>query len=216
MPSYRPLTLRVLDQIGPPDENGCWPWIGSKCRGYGQVRMPKSRKMARVIRLVLEGAIGELSPGVMACHSCDNPACVNPEHLFPGTGQDNMRDCVQKNRICRSGAPGDRKTTVSQREEIRRRYASGEPQDYLAVMFGVTQTRISQIVNGGRDRRRYRKYHSAETIEAIRNAYSRGAKQSRLARKFCLGQSTISRIVRGESGQHIINSERLSAAEGSE
>lgn len=120
-----------------------------------------------------------------------------------------MQDCASKGRAYKPQPDTvTGKLSVAQRKEIRAIAAREHvPQADLAARFGVSQTRISQIVNG--KPRRYKKYHSAEVVFRIRKLYAEGIKQADLAERFELGQSTISRIVRGESG----NSERQSAAE---
>ena len=77
-------------------ENGCWLWIGSKWRtGYGYVRVGgKHTSTHRYFYMLYKGDIGDK----MVLHTCDIPACVNPDHLFLGTQTDNMRDCAAKGR----------------------------------------------------------------------------------------------------------------------
>ena len=82
---------RVDRSAGP---GACWPWTGPRhSAGYGLFR----RQYAH--RLALESALGRpLGSGMEACHSCDNPPCCNPAHLFEGTHQDNVRDMAAKGR----------------------------------------------------------------------------------------------------------------------
>lgn len=88
----------------------------------------------------------------MRMHSCDNPPCVNPAHLFLGTTQENAQDMVRKGRWANGIRCGElshsAKLTLPQVEEIRGRYAAGERQVSLAADFGVRQTTISRIIRG--------------------------------------------------------------------
>ena len=77
--------------------NGCWIWTGSLTAGsYGQTRY--NGKLWRAHRLFYTLFKSEIPNKLMVCHHCDNPQCVNPDHLFLGTNQDNLSDMVRKGR----------------------------------------------------------------------------------------------------------------------
>lgn len=85
--------------------DGCWIWRGYKnSRGYGafsfRYKENGIKKFAsyRAHRIAYELLIGEIADGYVACHKCDNPSCVNPDHIFIGTSLDNYRDCMSKGR----------------------------------------------------------------------------------------------------------------------
>lgn len=95
------VTERFWRFVSPEPNTGCWLWDGSvDTHGYGQLRVKQkgsgSLAYATHISLAMDGR--PVPPGLCACHRCDVPACVNPEHLFPGTQRDNIRDAMAKGR----------------------------------------------------------------------------------------------------------------------
>ncbi len=82
-----------------PNENGCLEWFGSKnSHGYGQIsRYKDSPVLATRFSYLLH--YGVFNRKLWVLHKCDNPACVNPEHLFLGNRSMNMRDCFIKGRL---------------------------------------------------------------------------------------------------------------------
>lgn len=79
--------------------NGCHEWLGATNGRYPQVKIGGRRgKVLYLHRLSFMSSHGELRPGMYVLHRCDNPKCINAEHLFAGTQADNIRDCVAKGR----------------------------------------------------------------------------------------------------------------------
>lgn len=94
------MLVRVEEQIARSGE--CIVFTGRtvSLRGYGRIGFRGGYYSAH--RIVYEAAHGPIPPGMFVCHSCDNPPCVNPEHLWLGTPADNMRDKVEKGRSART------------------------------------------------------------------------------------------------------------------
>ena len=79
------------------DQFGCWNFTGfCEKGGYGQYRY--QGKLWRANRLSYTLTKGPIPKGMFVCHSCDNPACINPDHLFLGLPKDNTQDMISKNR----------------------------------------------------------------------------------------------------------------------
>lgn|SRR5574343_323797 len=139
------LEVRFWEKVQKTD--GCWLWTaGHNGLGYGTFRIGQARDYAHRVSWRLSGR--ETTPGMDLCHRCDNPACVNPDHLFEGTRGDNMRDASRKGRL-RTG-PGNPQTKLSMFEVfcMRNAWAMRElSQNQMARMFGVTQSCVSDVVN---------------------------------------------------------------------
>lgn len=130
--------------------DNCWEWkLRLNEDGYGQMKVARKTLLAHRISYAIH--YGHCPKGLLVCHRCDNPKCVNPEHLFLGTARSNHTDAVTKGRM--RWAHGEKarhaKLTVEQVQRIEEVYRAGElTQRAVADMFGVTQSRISAIVRG--------------------------------------------------------------------
>lgn len=94
---------------------GCWEWLGERNnKGYGRFptysRDSRKRLLAHRVSYTLHH--GQIPAGMVVMHACDNPGCVNPEHLSIGTQQDNLRDALAKGRVDMSGLAVGRKMSV--------------------------------------------------------------------------------------------------------
>lgn len=131
-------------------KSGCYVWLNAKFKsGYGQFGVRGKSKLAH--RIAWEIANGAIPDGLCVLHKCDNPGCVNPDHLFLGTQKDNVRDMVDKKRYSkRTGESGGlAKLKEAQVLEIRERYAAGGiSQAVLGKQYGVCQSNIAAIVSG--------------------------------------------------------------------
>lgn len=116
----------------------CWIFTGSLDKdGYGQchsARVAKEKSVTRSHQLAYVTWKGEIPKGMMVCHTCDNPSCCNPDHLFLGTAQDNNDDMWDKGRWKSGSKPRfDHQYIVSQ----HKRKSSMELSDELGCSFSL-------------------------------------------------------------------------------
>lgn len=141
----------------------CVEWTKARTEhGYG--RQSVNGRLVYAHRVAWEKANGPIPDGLLVLHRCDNPACVNVDHLFLGTQRDNMRDASRKGRLgpqrypaeyakrCRSG-PGEEnghaKLTWAKVDALRERYASGGvSQKELALEVGIDRGHMNRILKG--------------------------------------------------------------------
>ncbi len=122
------------------DKSGeCWEWTGSKLRqGYGNFKVTGEAYLAQTFVLYQE----QKRPMYFMCHSCDNPSCVNPRHLWLGSNSDNMSDRVSKNRQVRGEAvSGSRLTEKIVREILE----SDESDKVICERLQIDPRRVSDI-----------------------------------------------------------------------
>lgn len=135
--------------------SSCWLWMGKKTsRGYGDfaVRIGKKILNFRAHRYSWEMIKGSIPTGSLVCHKCDNPPCVNPEHLYLGTQSDNIRESVKKRRHSTCHYKGENnpgaKITKEIIMEIRNSYIPRKiTQQFLAHKFNLTQSYVSEILS---------------------------------------------------------------------
>lgn len=121
------------------EDSGCWEWIGGKNYwGYG--RLNYNSKHLSAHRYAFEYFKGAIGDGMYVCHHCDNPSCVNPEHLFLGDSQTNIDDMVNKGRHV-----GCRKLNESHVREIKNLLKTDLTQFQIAQMYKVSRSAISNI-----------------------------------------------------------------------
>jgi len=113
----------------------CWEWPGNRdAKGYGYVFGKQLRRTHRVMYELMYGPIPE---GMLVCHRCDNPSCMNPSHLFLGTSADNNRDCVAKGRHI---SPNKLKTHCPQGHEYNEANTyNSNNRRYCRTCLGVRQ-----------------------------------------------------------------------------
>lgn len=136
--------IRFWDKVEIADKDTCWLWLGAlNNRGYGLFSVNSKLMLAHRYSYQLhKDPIGNLC----VLHTCDNPKCVNPNHLFLGTQGDNNRDCVRKGR--HKGPSNLKILTPESAKEIQELYITGlYTQNELAKEYNVHPTTISNVIN---------------------------------------------------------------------
>lgn len=126
-------------------------------KGYGQIKIPKTRRQTYAHRLSYEMHCGPIPDGMLVCHRCDNPRCVRPTHLFLGTEADNLGDMALKGRHLY----GERNTKhVLTEAEVHRIFDLSDAQwsqHKIANEIGIGQAHVGRILRGLRWRHIWKK-----------------------------------------------------------
>lgn len=128
--------------------NDCWIWKGSKRKsGYGKFYLNGKRVAAHRVSFWINNGCFDSELDVL--HSCDNPSCVNPAHLWTGTAKDNINDMMRKQRGNHRKGEDHATAILTERDVIRIRWIRKNEKKTLkelSVAFGVSTSAISHIV----------------------------------------------------------------------
>lgn len=185
---------RFWEKVDKKSDDECWGWLGPLFpKGYG-----RTSNSSGAHRLSYTLSYGEIPEGMLVCHHCDNPPCVNPKHLFLGTPKDNSDDKVLKERH-------SKKFSFAEIEEIISQYNTGEySESEIAKKYGVRSQIINNIVNKKNynylnftiNKTTHKKKLTKEDVLNIRSEYDKGkTTHQELANKYGVGRRQIGRIV---------------------
>lgn len=152
------LWAQFNEHVSRNDPSECWLWTGRAVKGYGTIftRLSPHTKARTVYAhrlswLLHYGPIprGSGYHGTCVCHTCDNRACVNPDHLFLGSNADNMKDMARKGRARGKGpcgmTNGAAKITSDQVAQIRALEGKMLHRE-IAALFGISRAHTSRII----------------------------------------------------------------------
>lgn len=136
---------KILERSIVDPMTGCRVWRLAKNKsGYGVFKI--LGRFSNASRAAYIAFVGPVPTGMCVCHRCDNPACVNPDHLWVGTYKDNWADCRSKGRETKGTANGKAKLNDGDVAAIRSMSANGERQEAIAAMFSIAHGTVSKIV----------------------------------------------------------------------
>lgn len=144
---------QFLDKAYPEPNTGCWLWVGkTNWCGYGELHKKDNEyKMIFAHRYSYAIHKGLFDENLKVLHTCDQPCCINPDHLFLGTQQDNISDMdAKKRRKCGRGVNhGHAKINNLIAIEIKKMYRHGKYRQIdVAKHFGISRSVVSKVVNG--------------------------------------------------------------------
>ena len=146
------LLQRLMNHIDGTPKNQCWEWQGSRGKAsHGQTWAYSKHILAHRLSYLLHK--GPIPEGLLVCHSCDNPPCINPKHLFLGTFQDNIDDMMKKGRHAkikglRGSTNGNSKLNNKQVKAIKKKLKDGVTILKLAKEFKVSRMLLYYIRDG--------------------------------------------------------------------
>lgn len=210
---------RLTDGLDSAGDGECWIWKKSLSHGYGQLGPGKGAHRAAYIL-----AKGPITNGMLVCHSCDNPPCINPEHLHAGTPADNVREACQRGRMHYGSRSGSAKLTEDDVSTIKGMLSRGFTLESIASKYPVTFTNIGHIRTGstwsqiptpddpGPKAPPVKRYCGEESIKAIlsqgqvleiKSLLKLGYTFQCIAKEFGVTASNIYSIASGRSWAHI-------------
>lgn len=141
---------KFMEKVMPEPNTGCWLWSDNLSeKGYGNTvkMLPTGKSIRGAHRISFYLHNGEFDYSKCVCHKCDTPCCVNPDHLFLGTPQENTMDMKLKGRASKGEHIPTAKLTESNVIEIRNRYAiGGHTTRSLAKEYGIDHGNLSGII----------------------------------------------------------------------
>jgi hypothetical protein len=160
--------------------DSCHEWTACKNpAGYGLFNFGGQGMAVLAHRFAWEISNGDIPDGMLVCHKCDNPSCVNPEHLFIGSHKDNMRDCVNKGRfVCNLKTKGHKSFGKNNGTHTK------------------PDSRVCGIKNGNS------KFIDSDILK-IKKLYKSGVSTREIAAIYRVGKSTIWNIVSGNGWKHV-------------
>lgn len=148
----KPLIERFEDKVFPDPNTGCFLWGGSYAGRYGVLKLGRKGEGQESAHRISYKLYKDknIPDGMYICHKCDNPSCVNPDHLFLASPKDNSNDMVRKNRQYRPIGIKNKLAKLNEDKirQIRLEFNSGSTITQLSNKYKVSRSTIKPIVSG--------------------------------------------------------------------
>lgn len=202
----------ILNRCVPEPNSGCWLWEGSMMNtGYGILRTKQPRAQHLAHRVSYAAFVKNIRHDEFILHHCDNPLCVNPDHLFAGTHDDNMRDMVAKGRSCLGERNAQRRLTESEIVAIREKggLATGvmdqwgiSRQQACDIQTGVAWPHVAGTRRGSR-KRGSSHYLAKLTESEVRAVFLDSRSHQSIADEYGVSRETVTRIKNFKVWTHV-------------
>lgn len=200
-------------------ENECWMWKGCQSTaGYGVIRINYILKYAHRLAWELHNE-KSIPPKISVCHSCDNPPCCNPDHLFLGSQADNMRDAKNKGRMPHGVLHHGTDLTEKDIRKIRYLGQTDIPHQEIGDYFSISRMSVNDIIHKrtwGHIDPEYKPPKkkskgithpnaklTEDNVRQIRRLSNEGHYPIALAIMFGVSRGTIEPILKGETWKHV-------------
>lgn len=185
---------RFWSKVSVKSEAECWEWQANKNnKGYGLYRPGGAAPKVLAHRLSYEFKNGSIPLGMHILHSCDNPACVNPEHLSAGTRKENMVDSAQKGRT--AGMALADASVIN----LLKDYTDGMGHAHIAAKYGISVKSVPDFT-GGKSRAWLHGKHGCPSLQELKDA--KNLKPNAIATAEIVLEIR-ARLARGEQGKDL-------------
>ena len=216
---------RFWSKVKIPDDwmnsDHCWEWQAGKYKGYGKFLLYQNKKVS-AHRFVYESFKGAIQENFIIRHTCDNPSCVNPNHLILGTQYDNIHDMIERGRD-RKAEGSDNGNSILTEENVIKilediKNGKYTTQLQISLDYSVSKSIINNILNGSNwtsitnqynlDKLKTMFIHtnsslSKKEILEIKDLILEGKNNIEIGKQFYVSRNTISRIRTGKIYKNI-------------
>lgn len=188
---------RLLNRTVKDPKTGCWNCTYSTNKGYPNIWVERTNKLAH--RVAYELWKGPIPQGLLVCHSCDNPKCINPDHLWVGTVQENNADRDNKGRQAKPEI-----LSAIMKKVAKRGSESWSFNNKHRLARGERNARYTHPETTARGERQAKAKLTAERVRYIRMWAEEGFSHKQIAKAFGVARPTVSQVIRRETWKHVI------------